>query len=63
MKYLYEDKSFLFDNPVIKNWKYYVKQIIYPFACLKYRLVTRIFNPKKNAEKKIQGFCMCDFSR
>lgn len=52
MKYLYEDKSFLFDNPVIKNWKYYVKQIIYPFACLKYRLVTRMFNPKKNVEKK-----------
>lgn len=52
MKILYENKFFLFDDPVRTGLKYTVKQCLYPLVSWWYAALTKILLPKESSQKK-----------
>lgn len=62
-KTIYEDKYLIFDRPIIKNWKYYVKSILYGIDSIKYKFLLNTFKPKNTVAQKKYKISICAIFR
>lgn len=60
---LYEDKYLLFDRPLIKNWKYHIKTVLYDIDALKYKILLNIIKPKNSVSEKKYKVAICAIFR
>ena len=58
-KMIYEDKYFIFDRPLKKNLKYYLKLILYPFVSIYYKILIYIFRPRRTNTNKKYNVSIC----
>ncbi len=56
---IYEDNYFIFDRPIKKNLKFYIKRILYPFVSIYYKLLMYIFRPRKKQIEKKYNVSIC----
>ena len=60
---LYENEYLLFDKPLIKNWKHYVKSILYVIDSMKFKFLLNIFKPKNTIKEKKYKVSICAIFR
>ena len=60
---IYEDKYLLFDRPLIKNWKYHVKSLLYCVDSIRYKFLLNTFKPKNTIASKKYKVSICAIFR